>query len=163
MQLGYSIDMSVARVGQIADTSYIKDVASYKNPDALVYIGRVVTKGTNADEIVHPSTEAGVSNPLLVRGVVLHSHECESKADGLDPNYAAKSVVPVMRKGRVWVNAIAAATESSSAVHVYFQGSKPLGGLRGSSDSTETAILPKSRWITTTTGANELAVVEVDL
>lgn len=164
MQTSYSINQAVARVGQIADTTYIKDVMSYKNPDALVYIGRVVTKGTDAEDIVHPSTQAGVSNPKLARGIVLHSHECESQADGLDPNYAVNSVVPVMRKGRVWVNSVAAATESTSSVNVYWNGSgKPLGGITGAADSTFTAVLPQARFITSTTGANELAVVEVDL
>ncbi len=164
MQTSYTSGMAVARVGQLADTGFIKHVASFKNPDGLVYIGRVVTKGTAAEDVVHPTTAAGVSNPLLVRGIVVHAHECMSQADGLDPNYAAESVVPVLRKGRIWVNAVAAATESTSSVNVYWMGTgKPLGGMTGSADSTNTTVLPNARWLTTTSGANELAVVEVDL
>jgi hypothetical protein len=163
MQTTYSTDMAVARVGMLADAGLIKHVGSFKATAGLVYIGRVVTKGTDAEDIIHPVSAAGVSNPLLVRGIVLHSHECASKADGLDPNYPIASVVPVLRKGRVWVNAVAAATESSSVVNVYWNGSNPLGAMTGSADSTFTAVLPNARWITSSSGANALAVVEVDL
>lgn len=163
MQTSYSIDQAVARKGQLADAGTWKDVASLKNPDGAVYMGLVVTKGTDVEDVVHPSTEAGVSNPLLVRGIVLHSHECESKVDGLEPNYPVNSVVPVLRKGRAWVVAKAAATEGTSVVNVYWNGSVQKGTLSGSSDTTTTAVLPKARWITSSTGSDGLAVVEVDL
>lgn len=163
MQLDYTINQAVAILGQIADSSKIKDVESYKNPAAAVFYGRVVTRGAASDEVVHPAAGAGITDEKLVRGIVVAAHEVESKQDGAAPSYAQNSVVPVMRKGRIWVNAITAVTEGTSTVNVYFQGAGPIGGLRATADASDTAVLPKSKWKSSTTGANQLALLEIDL
>ena len=163
MQLDYTINQAVAREGMIADATYYKDVASLKAAAGPVFIGRVVTRGTDSEDIVHPDAIAEVTNELAVRGVVLHAHNNESKRDELDASWPEGSVVPVMRKGRVWVKALTNATEQSGSVHVVVDGSEPLGALRGTADSTNTAVLPKARWITSTSGADQLAVLELGL
>src|SRR5690606_21457218 len=146
MQTSYSINQAAAIPGMIADSSGVKDIVSFKNPNGKVYFGRLVTRDSAVDEVKHPTTAAGVSSPLVVRGVVVAAHEIESVEDGEDPGYAAKSVVPVMTKGRIWVKAISAVTEGTSEVHVYWAGSNPLGGFRGSVDSSFTAVFPYGKW-----------------
>lgn len=164
-QTSYSINQAAARVGMIADTSKVKDVESYQNPAAAVFIGRVVTKGGATNEVVHPDAATEITDEKLVRGVVVHAHECESRDDGLGPNYPAKSVVPVMRKGRIWVKAEDAITEGTSTVNVRFAdgAASGNGALRGAADSSFTAVLPKAKWKSSTSGPGQLAVLEIDL
>lgn len=166
MQLSYTIDQASALVGQIADSQMVKDIESKINAAAEVKFGCVVTRGASPDEIVHPDAAGEITDEKLVRGIVVAAHECESKSDGAAPGYVAKSVVPVMRKGRIWVLAEDTITEGTSTVNCRLaaNGSNTqLGALRGASDTSFTAVLPKSKWKTSTTGNGQLAVLEIDL
>src|SRR5690606_9168269 len=109
---------------------------------------------------------AEVTDEKLVKGIVVASHEIESVNDGEVPGYAAESVVPVMRKGRIWVISATAVTEGTSLVYVRVAangGNTLVGGLTTTSDTSFTAVLPKSKWKSSTSGAAELAVLEIDL
>lgn len=166
MQLNYTIDQAAGSVGAIADSSMIQDIESRINTASEVKFGCVVTKGASTDEIVHPDAAAEITDEKLVRGVVVASHEMESKNDGQAPGYVPKSVVPVMRKGRIWVLAEDTITEGTSTVNVRFAangGNTQLGALRGAADSSFSAVLPKSKWKTSTTGNGQLAILEIDL
>lgn len=166
MQTSYSINQAAGRVGLIADNSYVKDVYSYINAAGEVKIGCVATRGASESEIVHPDAAAEITDEKLVRGIILGSHEMESQSGSADPGYVVKSVVPVMRKGRVWVKAEDTITEGTSTVNARLAangGNTQLGALRGAADSSFTAVLPKSKWKTSTTGAGQLAVLEIDL
>ncbi len=166
MQTSYSIDQAAGRVGGIVDSSLVRDIESRINTAAEVKLGCVVTRGASVDEIVHPNTAAKVTDEKLVRGVVVAAHESESKNDSAAGGYVAKSVVPVMRKGRVWVLAEDTITEGTSTVNVRVEasgGDTQLGALRGASQTTFSAVLPKSKWKSSTTGTGQLAVLELDL
>lgn len=166
MQLSYSIDMAVGRVGAIADSAMVQDIESRINTAAEVKFGCVVTRGASPDEIVHPDAAGEITSELLVRGIVVATHELESKQDSATPGYPAKSVVPVMRKGRIWVLAEDTITEGTSTVNARFAangGNTQLGALRGAADSTFTAVLPKAKWKTSTSGSGQLAILEIDL
>lgn len=153
---------AAGRVGAIHDSTIVQDIETYKNPSAAVFFGRVVTKGAATDEIVHPDAAAEITDEKLVRGIVVASHEMESQRDGLAPNYVEKSVVPVMRKGRIWVIAEDVISEGTSTVNVrYDEGD--LGALCGTAVPDETAVLPKAKWKSSTSAANQLAVLEIDL
>lgn len=164
MQENYSINMAPGRVGQIADSS-IRDIESYKNPAGEVKFGRAVTRGAATNEVVHPDATGEVTNEKLIRGVVVATHEMESKADGEDPGYVANSVVPVMRKGRVFVKTEDAVTEGTSSVFVRFAGGD-LGAFRTDNDDdggAQAAEMPKAKWKSSTTEGGQLAVLELDL
>lgn len=166
MQTSYSIYQAAGMLGMIADSSIVQDVESYKNPDAEVKFGHAVTRGAASDEIIHPDSAAKITDEKLVRGVVIAAHEMESKQDGAVAGYVPKSVVPVMRKGRVWVLAEDTITEGTSTVNVRHAangGNTQLGRFRGAADSSFTAVMPKSKWKTSTTGNGQLAVLEIDL
>lgn len=166
MQTSYSIDQAAGRPGQIADSSIVQDIETFKNPAAEVKFGCVVTRGAATDEIVHPDAAAEVTDEKVVRGIVVASHEMESKNDGQAPGYVAKSVVPVMRKGRIWTVAEDIITEGTSTVNCRIAangGNTQLGALRGAADSSFTAVLPKTKWKTSTASTGQLAVVEIDL
>ena len=167
MQTSYSIDMAAGRVGGIADSSMVQDIETHKNAAGEVKFGCVVTKGASSGLIVHPDAAAEITDEKVVRGVLVASHEMESQASGSgDPGYEEDSVVPVMRKGRIWVEAEDTITEGTSTVNVRFAANSPneqLGALRGAADSSFTAVLPKSKWKTSTTADGQLAVLEIDL
>lgn len=166
MQTSYSIDHAAGRLGGIADISMVQDIETYRNPAGEVKFGHVASRAANSDEIKHPAAAADVTDEKLVRGVVLASHEMQSKEDGGLPGYVTGSVVPVMRKGRIWVLSENTITEGTSTVNVYWAVSSPMlqaGSFRGASNSSFTAVLPKAKWKSSTTGAAQLAVLEIDL
>lgn len=166
MQTSYSINQAAGRLGMIADSAIVQDIESFKNSAAEVKFGHVVTRGASTDEIVHPDAAAEITDEKVVRGVVVQAHEVESKNDGQIPGYVPKSVVPVMRKGRIWCQPEDTITEGTSTVNVRFAangGNTQLGSLRGAADSSFTAVLPKSKWKSSTSGNGQLAVLEIDL
>lgn len=165
MQTEVLASMVAGRRGAIADSG-LKDVETHKNPDAEIKFGCVVTKGAADGEIVHPDAAAEITDEKKVRGVALHSHEMESVRDDEIPGYEVESVVPVMRKGRVWCLAEDTITEGTSTVNVRYlagAGGTQLGGLRGAAVAMETAVLPKSKWKSSTSGNGQLAILEIDL
>ena len=166
MQLGYNIDQAAGRAGGIYDSAMVQDIESRINSTTEVKFGCVVSKGATSDEIIHPILAASVTDEKLVRGIVVATHEMEAQPGSATPGYIAKSVVPVMRKGRIWVTAEDIITEGTSTVNVRVGangGNTQLGALRGAADSTFTAVLPKSKWKTSTTVVGSLAVLEIDL
>ena len=105
MQTQYDMYQAAGSVGGIADSSIVQDIETFKNPAEEVKFGCVVTKGAATDEIVHPDAAAEITDEKVVRGIVVASHEMESRpASTGKPGYIAKSVVPVMRKGRIVVS-----------------------------------------------------------
>lgn len=167
MQLDYSINQVAGKVGAKADISKIDDVRAFLNVAAEAKFGCVATKGAAEGLIIHPDTAAKITDEKLVHGVVLGAQDIESKRDaGATPGYPTGSMVPCMRKGRVWILAEDTITEGTSTVNARFAasgGNTQLGALRGAADSSFTAVLPKSKWVTSTTGNGQLAILELDL
>lgn len=161
MQTSYSIDQAVGRVGAIADSSMVQDIETYKAKAGAIYIGRVVTQGADLEAIVHPDAAGEVTDEKLVKGIVVHSHEMESNNTGSEPIYVQGSIVPVMRKGRIWVEATDAITVGTSTVNV--DVTTNLGKLSGAAlASSASAVLPKAKFKSNTSGAG-LAILEIDL
>jgi hypothetical protein len=166
MQLAYTINQAVARVGQLADASMVKDVQSFKAATVPMFYGRVASRGASTDAVIHPTTEAGVENPLLVRGIVIASHEIESQTGSAEPSYPAESVVPVLRKGRVWVLSENAVTEGTSVPfvrHAVDGGNTAIGKVRAGTATGATGELPTAKFLSSTTGANQLVLLQIDL
>lgn len=163
MQLTYSQDMPKGYPGMIADSAVVQDVESKINAAGEVKFGCVVSKGASTELIKHPAAATDITDEKLVRGIVVATKEVENRlaSTGI-PGYPAKSVVPVMRKGRIWVTSEDAVTEGTSPVHVRYAGTGQAGAFRASSVTNETAVLPKSKW-KTSCGAGELAILEIDL
>lgn len=165
-QLAYTINQAVGRVGAIADSAMVQDIESKINAAGPITFGCVVTKGASTDLIVHPDAAAEITDEKVVRGIAVASHEMESQAGSDAPNYKTGSVVPVMRKGRIWVLSEDAVTEGTGTVNVRYAagaGGTQLGALRGAAVASETAVLPKAKWKTSTTAVNQLAILEIDL
>lgn len=92
-----------------------------------------------------------------VHGIALYD------ASGKPEAYPVDYAVPVLRRGRIYVNA-EAAVDVGQPVYVRFvaTGGEQLGGLRAAPDANDCALLNGARWASKTTGAG-LAVVELNL
>lgn len=159
-QTSYEIDMNVAIEGMLADTSDTKDVLSLNNKDSIVFIGKVVSKGTLEGEIIHPAAATDITDLKAVRGVVLHSHALESQKDSLEANYPAGYSVSVLHKGRMWVK-FEDAPSVSVQPSVRFAGVGQKGAFKSAPVGGETALLPNSKVLMTAPG--NLALIEIDL
>lgn len=162
-QLSYQQNIPVGTVGQIADISFVKDVLSKGNPDAVVYFGRLVTKGVGDDDVAPPGAATDITDLKLVQGIVLASHSAVALPDGItEPHYQTASAVPVMRKGRVWVAVETAIVLGTSTVNARYAGTGTPGSFRGAAVTNETAVVPNAIWKSSTAAAG-VAVLQIDL
>jgi len=159
-QTSYEIDMNIAFEDMLADSSQTKNVLSLNNKDSAVFIGKVVSKGTGEDEIIHPAAAADITDVKKVRGLVLHSHALESQAGSAEASFPQNYSVPVLHKGRVWVkfeDAPSALVQPS----VRYAGVGQKGAFVSTPVGGETALLPNSKVLYTAPG--NLALIEIDL
>ena len=163
MQTSYSIDQAVGFEGQLADLS-IQDVET-GIAEGEILIGKIVNKGTLPTQIKHPLAAADITDEKLVKGLAIHAHDQESKYPAGSGNYSYldKYSVNVLRKGRAWVKPESVITVGTSTVNVRYAGTGDKGALRGVAVASETAVLPKSKWKTSTTAIGQLAILEIDL
>ncbi len=159
-QLDYTIDQAVGFEGELADLS-IKDIET-GIAEGEVFIGKMVCVGTALNQVKHPAAATDITDMKLLKGLVIHHHAVEAKT-AANYSYLDKSSVNVGRKVRAWVLAKTAVNAKTSSVHCYFSGAVQKGTLGGSTVAGETAIVPHARWKTSTTGADQLAIVEIDL
>lgn len=152
-------DATTATVyGEDADGHMISETFSIPNNGNATVTGyllfrRVITvqipaqTGTGGTFTVGVGTKLG---PLdgYVHGVSVYD---ASREPG---TYAVDYVMPVVRKGPVWVYA-EGAVDPSKPVYVRFvaTGNEVLGAFRGSVDSTDCGELRSARWLDTTTTA----------
>lgn len=160
-QTSYSIDQAVAIEGMIADASLVQDVITGQNQVTAVEFGKFVAKGAGDNDIIVPAAATDITSALLRRGVV-HAHQAmESSASG-NPQYPVKSAVNVLKKGRIWVKP-EDTVDPTLSVHVRYAGVGTKGAFRGATVASETAVLANARWLSTTTVAGQLALLEIDL
>lgn len=65
MQTNYNINTPVAFEGMLSDTTQHKDVLSLNNKDTAVFVGKLVSRGTAEDEIIHPGAAADITDSTL--------------------------------------------------------------------------------------------------
>lgn len=113
--------------------------------------------GTSGTATLGTGSSLGPIGSEVVHGIALYDASREPEA------YPVDYVVPVLRRGRVYVQA-EAAVDVGAPVYVRFvvTGDEQLGGLRGAPDANDCALLKGARWASKTTGAG-LAVVELNL
>lgn len=166
-QTAYSVNQSAAQVGQLADLGLANDIVTGYNPDSgeVAKFGHFMTKGTGVNDVRRPTAAGDVTDLKLARGVVVASQAIECDSSAADPQYPVKSAVSILKKGRIWVIAENVVTAGTSGVHVRIAGTGNLGAFRGASVVGETAQLPdaNAKWLTSTTGAGQLALLEVNL
>lgn len=162
MQTQYNEKMGIGLEGQLHDLKF-HDVMSFINDTEKVYFGKLVVLGAGDDKCKLPAAAGDITDAKKALGVALHTHAVEQQEDGDDANYKIGSAVSVAKKARVNVIAENAVTAGVSDVHVRYAGVGKKGAFRGAAVAGETAVLAGAKWITSTTAAGELAVLEIDL
>jgi hypothetical protein len=149
-QLSYSINLqAVSYPGQPADLSMQKDVLSGQAvAAALPYGVLVVLDSANSagfDKIAAklPSLAADITTSGQPLGVVVADQARAQDASVLT-QYPQNSVVPVMRKGRIWVRVEEAVVDGDLPFVRFASGAggTQLGAFRKSADTATAAALP---------------------
>jgi len=152
MQLNYDVNLDAAFEGLLGDVNNIDSVSRIIE-GAGVEFGRGVQSGTDEEQ----SKAAALAMTLAqFEGFVVHQH-VESAV------LAAKDVVSVLRKGRIWVIA-EEALPKNSAVYLRINGGTYLGGVRATADAANTLdISDKVKVVKGAAGAGELALLEINI
>ena len=150
---------AVAREGMRADSGF-GDVLS-RIAEVDIPAGRVVTLGTDIGEAKLPVATGNITDGSQL-GISLFDASREPHTTTAE--YDATDMIPVLRKGRVWMVAEDAVAEGNS-VFVRFTagGAEELGRVRSDADTADAVALPGAIFRSTTTGADELVLVEVNL
>lgn len=130
------------------------NVMSYA-AEAIVGFGKFVTLGTSKEKEVNPVTTS-VGQAALAVGVAVASHAVEQTSAGL-AQYAATDTVPVLKRGRIWL-------ETDDAVVAGAVANLKLSSGKVTDEAVTTGIEAftqfSARFITGTSAAG-LAVVEI--
>lgn len=177
-QTTHTIEMLRARPGLIDDTAAIKDVLSYLAEDSAgAGAGTFMVPGTDGErQCVAPSAAADITAGDGF-GVVVYdaSHEYPSAAATITAGneYDDEDMVPVLRKGRIWVLCDAAATITANSVvfvrHASGGGGSKLGTFREDADTATAAQLPGAFFrsahldVDFGAGTQRVALVELNL
>lgn len=143
--------------GQVPESGY-NTVAAGMKPGRLV-----VQKAATVKGLEHPNAAGEITGPRIL-GVTIYVASREPDPDGY--MWAVNEMVPYLRKGYIWVLAEDAVTAGVAAFVRHVAGAgEELGRFRsdadgGGPDATAHAGLV---WRSTTTGANQLALLEVNL
>jgi hypothetical protein len=126
--------------------------------EEVISPGRLVTGvGATIDGgVLLPTTSAGVTTAGSVGVAMFNTAKSEVTSD-----YAANEPLTRVTQGRLWVRAEDAVTDGAD-VFVRFQ-SGTLGRFRSDIDGGNAVALPSAKFRSSTTAADELAVIELNL
>ena len=149
-QTSYDVQAAVAFAGMLADfDASVRSSISRSNEEAsAVAFGKPVVAGTDAEkQFLLPS---GAGDTFL--GCTVHHHGSE---DETDDGIANGEPAEILRRGRVWV---IAKTVVAVGDDVYWDHTTNPGTWRN--DATTAVQVPGAVWLTATSGADELAVID---
>ena len=160
-QLSYSVDQAAAIEGMIADSSPVQDVITGQATAGALQFGKFVAKGSGDNDVIVPAAATDITSALARRGVVLASQTFPqtSQANPTSPQFRPANV---LKKGRIWVKPEDTVNPTQN-VNVRYAGTGVQGAFRGAAVVSETAVLANARWLSTTTSAGQLALLEIDL
>ncbi len=159
MQTVALADNVIAREGMVETNMF---VSSFANTDAAgLPAGRFVVRDVTDINSIRVPVLTGEVTGLLIEGVSIWLPSREPQ----DPEYAEFDMVSVLRMGRIWMVAEDAVTITDQ-VFVRFAsggGGTELGTVRSDADTATAVAQPRCRFLSVTTGALELVLVEVSL
>lgn len=152
-QTSYSLEADRAFAGMLAEfDAATKSSISRANEEAsAVAFGKPAVAGTDAEtQFLLPS---GASDVYL--GCTVHHHGSE---DLTDDGIATGETAELLRRGKVWV---IAKTVVAIGDDVYWDHTTNPGTWRN--DATTAVQVPGATWLTATSGADELAVIDFNV
>lgn len=152
-QLAHTINMPVARAGNVADSSDMQDTISRLVEDAAgALAGTLMVPGTDAEaQAIVPTTTGEVTNGAAL-GVAVYDASKEpartAAALAAGAEYDVEQALPILSAGRIWVLCDAAATIAvGDAAFVRFAagaGGSVLGTFREDADTATAVALPNA-------------------
>ncbi len=161
MQLVHNTIPEIGREGAIADASSRDILSRLVEASAGLKPGRVVTKGTATRQVRVPVLTGEVTGGVVM-GISVY--DAGREPGGTNGEYEQYEVVPVLRRGRVWMLAEDAVAEGG-AVFVRFTsaGAEEDGRVRSDADGGDAVALPGAVYRSTTTTTDQLVLVEINL
>ncbi len=157
MQTEVRENMAAGLAGQIADIGPTDIMTHINEHGGVIPFGAFVTKGSGEGLAVLPDATGEVTG-LAGLGVTVRSH-----TQPQDAGYADEDVMPVMKKGRVWVPVEDAVVAESAAFVRFVAGEgEALGAFRSDADGTDAVALPNAKFVTDA-AAGELAMLDLNL
>jgi hypothetical protein len=162
-QLTYEVEGPIGVDGQRIEAYGLGFVVTGIAETVAIPAGKVVIYDTGAGRtdkaLKQPSTSAMVTTVLGVAGISLWDPTYP------EPPYPIGQVLPVIRKGRV-----AIAAETALAIHTnpfvrfgVVGAGTLLGALRNDADAGNAVAAPYLHVVKASTGAGDIAIVEIDL
>jgi hypothetical protein len=151
MQNVYNQYMTAGEAGLLADTGFT-DKVSYAAEGAVPF-GAAIALGTN------PERQGKVAaSGAAVIGIAIRAANLEQPVGGGAPSYADKSMVSVLKRGRIWVKTNDAVAAGSTANLVLANGTFTDASVAAGIEAlTQVSV----KFVTGTTAAG-LAIVEVN-
>lgn len=163
-QLSYSVNMTIGIEGALVDTNRGKDTVSKVSSADLPCARLLVRDAAIGDRGAKlPDADFGPSTGVVLGVLMWESAKVADGAAG--ENYSAGDSLPVLRSGRIWVRAEDIVTQGNNAFARYAAGAggTELGRFRSDLDTAAAAAVPTARFFTSTTGADELVQLEINL
>lgn len=152
-QTTYDIQAAVAYAGLLADfdATTKASVSRANEESSAVAFGKPAVAGTDAEkQFLLPS---GAGDTFL--GVTVHKMGTQ---DPTDDGIASEETGEILRRGKIWV---VAATQVAVGDDVYWRHTTAPGTWRN--DATDSVKVDGAIWATATSGADELAVIDINL
>ena len=152
-QTSYALEADKAFAGMLAefDNTTKSSISRANEQGAAVAYGKPAVAGTDAEtQFLLPS---GAGDLFL--GITVHQHGSE---DPTDDGIADDETAELLRRGKIWV---VAKTVVAVGDDVYWDHTTNPGTWRN--DATTAVQVAGATWATPTTGADELAVIDINL
>lgn len=151
-QTTYNLQAPVAFAGMLADSgaSNKRSISRASEEVSSVAFGKPAVAGTDAEkQFLLPS---GAGDKFL--GVTVHHHGTQ---DPTDDGIATGETAELLTQGPIWV---IAKTQVAVGDDVYWDHTTNPGTWRN--DATTAVQVPGAKWTTATSGADQLAVLEIN-
>jgi len=152
-QTTYSIEAARAFAGMLAefDNTTKSSISRANEETSAVAFGKPAVQGTDPEkQFLLPSGAGDV-----FEGITVHRHGTE---DASDDGIASGEPGELLRRGKIWV---IAATVVAVGDDVYWRHTTAPGTWRN--DATDSVKVAGASWATATSGADELAVIDINL
>lgn len=158
-QSSVSNDPAIAREGQAASINRL-DTVSYLNlSGGDIPYGRVVVMDTADGSARLPALTGEITGGTAL-GITIADSSKAPNAGG----YADNDQLPILRKGQIYMIAEdAVAAGGDVFVRFSASGGESLGRVRSDADTSDAVALPGARYLSSTSGADELVIVELNL
>ena len=157
MQTEYNNSLTKAVEGGLGDSGVI-DIVSRRAAVAIPF-GYGVIATANEGEGTLPSVTG-----FILDGVAVQVHKAKDNASA-EAQYDANDSASVLKKGRIWVLAEETVDPTSPVFlrHTANGGTTAPGRFRASADTARADEITNARWVTTTTAADQLALLEINM